>query len=306
MRSAKHRHGIQAPATTKWKSTSNTSPAFFTFLRANLVLPHSAMSSNVSTPYLEPYTTTLAPTSPSPLSTNPPLTALDDIPPLSLDILTTPSDKATALSLVASSITEQHHQATLTLLTHPLPLLTLSASLIGIYQYAFLQRNHDLPTALALTVFTLTAFFLAIRYTTSGYLKAASALTRPWLLNEYGEEDLIIASRHGNDIIGACVIRLEPNPTLVGKRRNRSLKGGKGVIRAWTTKAKYRGKGVGGDLLKEAVRVTRERCGRDAAVGFAMEHANSARVLPALFNGAVRRGEMRAARALEGVVGRKR
>ncbi|KAK5660374.1 hypothetical protein OQA88_12915 [Cercophora sp. LCS_1] len=264
------------------------------------------MSSNVSTPYLEPYTTTLPPTSPSPLATNPPLTALDDIPPLSLDVLTSHEDKVDALKLVADSVVQQRQQATSALVTHPLLLTTLSAALAGVYQYAWVQRNEDLGTALLLVCSVIMTFLLSIRYAASGYIKAAEDVNWDWLVNEDGEEDVIIGTRHGKDIVGACVVRLEPNPTLVGKKKNRSLKGGKGVIRAWTTKTKFRGKGVGGDMLKEVVRVTRERCGRDAAVGFAMEHANSVRVLPEMFNGAFRKSEMRAARTLEGVAGKKR
>lgn len=84
------------------------------------------------------------------------------------------------------------------------------------------------------------------------------------------------------------------------------MRGGKGVIRAWTVRRGYRGQGFGGELLREAARLTRERCGGGAEVGFAAGHANSTRVLPEVFNGGLRRGEVRAARALEGVVGRKR
>jgi len=81
-----------------------------------------------------------------------------------------------------------------------------------------------------------------------------------------------------------------------------SLRGGRGVIRAWTTKLRYRGRGIGGDMLHEAVRITREKCGKDAEVGFAKEHANSEMILPSMFNGRFRKGEMRAARALEKVL----
>ncbi|KAJ1333539.1 GNAT family N-acetyltransferase [Microdochium nivale] len=78
---------------------------------------------------------------------------------------------------------------------------------------------------------------------------------------------------------------------------------GKGVIRAWTIKDTYRGQGVGADLLHEAVRLTRERCGRDAAVGFASRHAHSATMdLPEIFCGHVRRAELKATRALEDIL----
>jgi len=283
--------------------------AFFTFLRANLVLPHSAMSSNVSTPYLEPHTSQTFPLlSPSPLAANPPLAALDDIPPLSLDILTSRDDKVAALKLVADSVAQQRQQASFTLATHPLLLCALAASLAVVYRYAWVQRDQDLGTAMMLASGIIMAYLLGIRYLASGYLKAAEDLRWNWLVNEDGEEDVIIGTRFGNELIGALVLRIEPNISLAGKKKNRSLsmKGGKGVIRAWTTKLRYRGKGVGEDMLREAARIIRERLGKDSEVGFAREHANSVKVLPEMFNGVFRKQEMKAARALEAVVEKKR
>lgn len=80
------------------------------------------------------------------------------------------------------------------------------------------------------------------------------------------------------------------------------LKGGRGLVRAWTVHPHYRHRGLGSDLLHEAVRFTRERCGRDAEVGFAREHAHSRMVLPELFNRGFRRRERMAAWALRDVL----
>ncbi|KAK0620324.1 hypothetical protein B0T14DRAFT_228943 [Immersiella caudata] len=272
-----------------------TSTAFFTFLRANLVLPHSAMSSNVSTPYLEPHTSQTIPlplTSPSPLATNPPLAAVDDIPPLSLDVLTSHDDKVSALELVADSIAQQRQQASSSLRTHPLLLSGLAASLAVVYRYGWTQQNNDFGTAMMLASGVIMIYLLGIRYLASGYLKAAESLGWDWLLDEHGEEDVIIGTRFGSELIGALVLHTEPNISFGGKKKKGSIsmKGGKGVIRAWTTKLKYRGRGIGEDMLRE--------------VGFAASHANSAKVLPEMFNGVFRKGEMRAARTLEGVVGK--
>ncbi|GAB1318594.1 Acetyltransferase [Madurella fahalii] len=313
-----------------------TSTAFFTFLRANLVLPHSAMSSNVSSPNLGPYPSqNLPPPSPSPLAANSPLAALDsDIPPLSLDILTTPADKGAALKLVADSIAQQRQQAAFHVIFHPIPLAVLLAVLAAISRHAWGQKHPDLGTTLILVSGVVTAYLLAIRYLTSGYLRAAEALSWDFLT----DQDLVIGTRFGADLVGALVLRLERPSSHqhssssssvssacsstsgsggggggVGRRRSHhrqnssaaksaGRKGGKGVIRAWTTKLRYRGRGVGGDMLREAVRVTRERCGRDARVGFAREHANSVVVLPELFNRWFRKREMAAARALEEVL----
>ncbi len=48
--------------------------------------------------------------------------------------------------------------------------------------------------------------------------------------------------------------------------------------------------------------MTRERCGKDAEVGFAQEHANSNMVLPEFFNRGFRKREQRAAKALDDVI----
>jgi hypothetical protein len=277
------------------------------------------MSSNVSTPTLGPHPSqTLPPVSSSPLATNPPQGALnDDIPPLSLEILTTRQDKAAALRLVADSIAQQRQQAAFHLVFHPLPLAVLIAVLAAIYRYTWAANTrHDLGTALMLASSAGMTYLLAIRYVTSGYLRAAEALSWDFITAPNGTEDLVLGTRYGSDIIGALVLRIErPFSESSGSgnggsgrrkshsRQNSLRRGGTGVIRAWTTRLRYRGRGVGGDMLREAVRVTRERCGKDAEVGFAREHANSVVVLPEMFNGALRKGEVRAARALEKVLG---
>jgi len=277
------------------------------------------MSSNVSTPMLGPQT--LPPVSPSSLSTNPPQAALDDdIPPLSLDILTERADKAAALKLVADSIAQQRQIAAFHLVFHPIPLAALLGALAGVYQYAWARNNqHDLGTTLMLVSGTIMTYLIGIRFVTSGYLRAAEDLNWDFITpgggGQGGAEDLILGTRYGSDMVGALVLRLERpssehatgssgnSRTRKAHSRQNSLKGGKGVIRAWTTRLRYRGRGLGGDLLREAVRVTRERCGKDAEVGFAQEHANSVMVLPEMFNRPFRKAEMQAARALEKVLG---
>ncbi|KAK4235128.1 hypothetical protein C8A03DRAFT_46677 [Achaetomium macrosporum] len=280
-----------------------TSAAFLTFLRANLVLTHSPMSSNVSTPSLGPQP-----------SQDTQGISDSDIPPLSLEILTARADKAAALRLIADSIAQQRQQAASHLVFHPLPLSGLLAVLAAIYRYAWVRNGqHDLGTTLLLASGAIMTYLLAIRYLTSGYLRAAEELSWDFLTpgasnGQGGQEDLIIGTRFGSEIIGALVLRLERLSSSDGNHghgrrkshsRQNSLKGGRGVIRAWTTKLRYRRRGVGGDMLREAVRVARERCGKDAEVGFAKEHANSVMVLPERFNGVFRKREMRAARTLD-------
>ena len=147
------------------------------------------------------------------------------------------------------------------------------------------------------------ACLIAVRAMASGYLNLAEEMNWTFAQNAEGEEDTVIGSRFGKEIIGTCILRLERNGSFGGRKKSKSGKtGGKGIVRAWTVRIKYRGKGVGTELLEEAVRTTREKLGNSAEIGFAAEHANSRMILPELFNRGFRKREVRAARALEAVV----
>ncbi|KAI2620093.1 hypothetical protein GGR54DRAFT_116818 [Hypoxylon sp. NC1633] len=279
-----------------------TSTAFFFFLRANLVVNPSA----VSTPDMEPApSNTLPPPSPSPLVTiDPPTNPVpDDLPPLSIDVLDVEIDKLDALNLVTDSIAQQRQSSSYYLVFHPYLLAMLSVGLAVAYQYTW-RIKRDLGMAFMLHSGVVMIYLLTIRYFTGQYIQVAENMKWSWMVSEDGEEDTVIGVRFGKDLIGTLILRLEPNPSLAGKKRNRNsmLRGGRGVIRAWTVKLKYRHKGVGTDMLHEAVKVTRERCGKDAEIGFAQEHANSTMVLPEIFNGPFRKDEQKAAKALEKVL----
>jgi len=146
------------------------------------------------------------------------------------------------------------------------------------------------------------ACLVGVRSITAGYISLAEDMNWKFVQNEDGVEDIIIGSRYGEDIIGALVVRLERSCHSPSRRKAKSKSGGQGVVRAWTTKLRYRGTGIGTDLLQEAVRVTREKLGNSAGIGFAAEHANSKMVLPEMFNRGFRKREMKAAKALEAVV----
>ncbi|KAL7899352.1 hypothetical protein HDV63DRAFT_339459 [Trichoderma sp. SZMC 28014] len=307
-----------------------TSAAFFTFLRANLALsasaPPSPISSHAPAPHLEPYSHHQFPfpPSPSPLSSSTSFSdlrssasasdaayyndPLDDIPPLSLEPLLTYDDKVAGLNLIADSIAQMKQRAARSLVFHPLCLTLLFTAWAGVSRWAYVPSSGDPSLALLLSCAIAMAYLTAIRFSTEGYAKLAEDMRWSWLEGpESIEGDLVIGARYGGALIGALILRLEPRfspvSSIGGRRRNRSrsvsFRGGKGVIRAWTTRLRYRGKGIGRDLLDGAIRIVKDRCGKDAEVGFAQEHANSTMLLPAFFNGAFRRDEVRAAKALE-------
>ncbi|CAM1511472.1 Fc.00g089850.m01.CDS01 [Cosmosporella sp. VM-42] len=263
------------------------------------------MSSATNTPQFGPSSPfNLIPSSPSPLG-NPPLVPMDDIPPLSLEVLDNHRDKVESLHLIADSIAQMRQRASLTLVFHPICLAGLSAALATVYQLGYVSKS-DVGMAITVSCGVVMTYLMGIRYYASGYITLAEQLKWGWLQSEEGEEDTVLGARYDDELIGTLVLRLESNPILpAGKKKKgsiSSLRAGKGIIRAWTTLLKYRGKGVGKDLLYEAVRVTKDRCGKDAEVGFAKEHANSTMLLPNVFNAPFRRDEVRATRALEEVL----
>ncbi|KAI0525754.1 hypothetical protein F5B22DRAFT_251920 [Xylaria bambusicola] len=295
-----------------------TSTAFFIFLRANLVASSSGLSSPMMDPIMDPISSTTSSSPPSsPLAVADPSikTIPDDIPPLTTGILEVQSQKEDAMRLIADSIAQQRQTSSYYLIFHPFLLPPLIAVLAGTYRYSWTYRE-DFGTSLITVCGVIMTYLLGIRYCTGGYIQAAEELRWSWLSPSSSpdpspsEQDLILGVRFGEQLIGALVLRLEPSPSSThtsgggGRRRSRTslLRGGRGVIRAWTVKLKYRGQGVARDLLHEAVRLTRERCGRDAEVGFAAEHANSKMILPEAFNTPFRRSERKAAKSLEKVL----
>lgn len=324
-----------------------TSTAFFTFLRANLVLAPSVYCQAPPTKSLPPpsyINTTLkdarthahrrrrSRNSNPPSSSNiPRMNTMSDTttpppPPLTVEVLTEKADKAAALRLIADSVSQQRAAASLHLVFHPACLAVLFAALAAAYYHA---SRYDNGMLLSLLGGVVMCYLTLIRFATADYLTWAESLGWNWLRRTPGgEDDTVIATRYGGNVIGALVLRVEPgSPNASGntpltasqKRRARKdssgsnsgaeapkFKGGKGVIRAWTTQMRYRGNGVGKQLLQEAVRLTRERCGKDAEVGFALEHVHSKKVLPEFFMKPVRGVERKAARALEGIVGEKK
>ncbi|OWO99690.1 hypothetical protein B2J93_9440 [Marssonina coronariae] len=226
-----------------------------------------------------------------PASFPPPQPPLPAVPPLTTSPLTTEPAKVAALKLVADSIAQQRQLAARAVILHPLTLAAWAALLAVISSVLFAGDWGLLCTTCAGATM---ACLVGVRGVTSRYLTLAEELNWDFVRNAEGEEDVILGSRYGEELIGALVLRLERN----GKR----AKGGRGVIRAWTVGARYRGNGVGTELLEQAVKVTRKRLGRDSRVGFAAGHANSEMVLPGLFNAGFRRREMLAGRMLRDVV----
>ncbi|RGP79029.1 gnat family [Fusarium longipes] len=208
-------------------------------------------------------------------------------PPLSIEILTNPKEKKDALKLVVDSVAQQRQTASRALIFHPITLSIFTACL-GIAHYGA-NIGNDLSTMLIIYPGIVLTYLVAIRYFTSAYIRIAEETNwLDWIMKD-GVEDTIIGARFGEDIIGAVILRLYQSEKSA-------------TIRGWTTRSRYRGRGLGGDMLSETVRVAREALGKDCTVEFAPDHANSQMPLYTIFNGTFLAREARAKKALGAIL----
>lgn len=221
----------------------------------------------------------------------------DGVPPLSYRVVTDDSEKQEALRLVADGIAQQRQTASAAIIFHPLCLAGLIAMCAGTYH----QYQHaGYGTVMTMLSGVVIVYLSFVRFYTSGYIQRAESFGwRDFITGPDGKEDTVIAAVYGQDVIGVVVLRLE------GDELNRKKKGGaqaneagRGIIRAWTTKLRYRGKGVGSDLLHFAVQTTIRAFGPDASVEFDPNHPNSTHPLPDMFLRPFKRRQQKAAKAL--------
>ncbi|KAJ4247823.1 hypothetical protein NW762_013032 [Fusarium torreyae] len=192
-------------------------------------------------------------------------------PPLSLEILTDPKDKKDALKLVVDSVAQQRQTASRAIIFHPIS-LSIFAALLAIAHYGAGVGN-DISAMLITYPGIILTYLVAIRYFTSAYIRIAEDTDwLDWLKNTDGVEDTIVGARFGKDVIATVILRLE-------KRESRAL------IRAWTTRSRYRGRGLGGDMLRESIKIAKKSLGRDCTIQFAADHANSGMPLYPIFSG---------------------
>ncbi|KAK0382891.1 hypothetical protein NLU13_8807 [Sarocladium strictum] len=209
-------------------------------------------------------------------------TPIGSLPPLTTEIVETSLDKQAALKLVADSIAQQRQLASYYLITRPLHISVLIASYAILYGLQSSDITFTIITASGITL----AYLLLIRLLTGEYIHLAESFRwKQFIQGPDNNEDIVLATRYGQDLIGTLVLRLNPSE-------------GKAAVRAWTVPLRYRGKGVGGDLLREAVRIAWEKCGRDCEVIFAPDHANSAQVVNPRLGQPFRERDQKALKAL--------
>ncbi|KAF4996436.1 hypothetical protein FGRMN_4493 [Fusarium graminum] len=208
-------------------------------------------------------------------------------PPLAMEVLTRPNEKNAALKLVVDSVAQQQQTALRTIIFHPAS-LSIFAAVLAVAHYGA-GVSKDLSAMLTIYPGVIITYLVAIRYLASAYIRIAEKTDwLDWLKND-GVEDTIVGARFGDDIIGSVVLRLN--------KRDKAA-----VIRGWTTRSRYRGRGLGGDMLRESVKIAKQTLGRDCAVEFAADHANSHMPLYTIFNGPFLARQSNAKKALAAAV----
>ena len=239
-------------------------PAFLTTLRSNLHLASdlSPLNSLVSTPTTPAFAISHLSQPPSlSITTTPSKESLLKHDPNSEPILSTtlaptgaPEDRSAALRLIADSVAQQRQLAAKELALHP---ATLAVTVLVIAVLARFCGWRPLFTAVAgLTVSALAAIY----WITIDYASLAEKINWDWLggytppstpTGERGntlkkqsksEDPVVLVSKLGDEVIGALVMK-------VVKRERKAF------VRAWTVASKCRGKGIGGGLLEEGVRI---------------------------------------------------
>ncbi|KAF2796266.1 hypothetical protein K505DRAFT_323434 [Melanomma pulvis-pyrius CBS 109.77] len=224
-----------------------------------------------------------------------PSAPVDALPALATYTASTEDDRVEGLRLVADSVAQQRQVTSKMLVFHPANLAAYFVALALLVQY-LLRAGHDWIMIGTLIGGLTMSCFAAVRWAAGGYIGLAEEIDWEWL-----GEDRMIVVKWGEEIIGALVLGWADSEAA--KKKGGRRKRGKAVVRAWTVKLKYRGKGVGEGLLEEAVKVAGEK-GADGIV-FDAEHANSTRLLPRFYNGFLDKREARAEKALEKVADEK-
>ncbi|EUC50806.1 hypothetical protein COCMIDRAFT_80997 [Bipolaris oryzae ATCC 44560] len=295
-----------------------TSAAFLTSLSANLRIdpdlpsplptptnfrlntfiqpvPPTSLSYSTSTAPYNPYVSTAESHVMSSTEASAPEKApADELPQLSTYTAETEDDRIEGLRLVADSVAQQRQVASKMMMFHPVSLAAYFVAVAIAAQYMLRWYEDKLMLVTTIGGISMT-FLIFIRWMTGGYISLAEDIDMDWL----GDDRLIVV-KWGEDIIGSLVLGWADNDAA--KKRGRRRRG-KAVVRAWTVKLKYRGKGVGEGLLEEAVRVAGER-GADGIL-FDPDHANSKRILPPIFNGFLNKQEAKAEKALQKVADAK-
>lgn len=196
-------------------------------------------------------------------SSEPVKAPINELPRLSTYTAESEDDRIDGLQLVADSVAQQRQTSSKMMIFHPVSLSTFALVCAIAIQCMLKWYNDWLMVGTTVGGIAMT-FLIFIRWMTGPYIGIAEDIDLNWL----GDDKMIVV-KWGGDIIGALVLGWADQDAA--KKRGRRRRG-KAMVRAWTVKLKYRGKGVGEGMLEEAVKIAGEK-GADGIV-FDANHAS--------------------------------
>lgn len=173
---------------------------------------------------------------------------LAGVPELRSYLTTNEAERTGALKLVADSVAQQRNATNGAIIFSPIN-LTVLVAVIAFLGKVMMDRGYDEWAVGSTSVGLVMAGLIFCRFATARYLREAEAINWEWA----GDVDVLV-TKFGDDVIGALLVEW-----LSGESRKKNKKAWRGLIRAWTVKLKYRGKGVGSGLLDEAVKEAKKK-----------------------------------------------
>lgn len=220
-------------------------------------------------------------------------------------VLATPEWIGAADKLIADSVSEMQFHFGRRLFSAPRTVLPLMAVL------AFLTRYFDSTTPLMhpakLTACLIIAAYLCFIVILSWkYNLYTEIIMQGWFDDDAEDKDLFLGAAVNGKLVGVCMLRISPKDASSSsskQRKGRSLgfRGGSGTLCGWLVKPSHRHRGIGRELLRNCLVLTREFCGKDATIAFALQHLHSPLVLPDSMTRMLKREELRALKTLQTV-----
>ncbi|EEP80391.1 predicted protein [Uncinocarpus reesii 1704] len=234
-------------------------------------------------------------------------------PPITISHATTEEDTAAALELIADSVSQQRQMAAKAIILHPTVLATSILVFLTSVKLLYTGSLSDMILMMTVWVgFSVFALCL-IKYMLRGYLDVIERVGNwPWLSEtsvhgaSHRRDEILVAKENG-EVIAVLVLRIVKamtSPDVPGARprssRRKSSARWTGIIRAWTVKRTHRLRGTGTRLLTDVVANCRLRT-LDGPI-FADDQANSAKLLPRMFNAVFEKQEKWARAFLEQII----
>ncbi len=224
------------------------------------------------------------------------------IPELTYTVAETSEEKRDALRLVADTIAQQRQVASSTIIFYPAVLGPFVALLAGLVY----RSGSDWVGAVILVSGVIVAYLASIQYYTYSYLQRAEKFNwRSFITpsaDKPNEQDTVMYARYGDNIIATLVLRLDKATKASSKTTSQPRgNGSTAQIRAWATRLRYRGTGIGGDMLRDAVALARSSLGPAVSIQFSNPHAHTVDTTK-YFTAPFARHEKRARQALAQVI----